>query len=97
MTLKFSFDTATRYWIDNVSVVDMSNGDNISNNGSVENFLGTSPWDVVTSTTNVGASRADIPVALRQNGTYTVELQVTDSTDEKSLPVSVEVTLEDCD
>jgi hypothetical protein len=94
LTVNFAFDAPGQYWFDNLTAVDLSDGDDIANDGSAE--FGSNAWSIVNSTTTVSAPPEDLPSSLRQNGVYTIELRVTDSTDEVSAPDSAEVTLADC-
>jgi hypothetical protein len=96
MILSFEFDQAARYWIDNVSVVNLSDGDNIVAHGSGE--FGSNPWVVLIDGTIVGSAViADLPGSLKNNGdVFTIELRVTDSEGDQSAPDSVQVTLQGC-
>jgi hypothetical protein len=94
VSLKFSFNQPARYWIDNVSAIDLSDGEDIVDNGSAE--LSGSSWSIETGVSSSSAPREDLPASLRQIGDYKVRLQVTDSDALKSAPKEVEVTLQDC-
>jgi hypothetical protein len=94
MSLEFRFDQAVRFWVDNVSVVDLNDGDNLVDHGSGE--FGGNEWDVVDDVKSEDATIADLPASLKKNGLYKIQLVVVDSADVRSLPVSVDVTVADC-
>ncbi len=86
--LEFEFSEAGTYLLDNIAIVNLGTGEMLTRNFSVE--TGLDPWELG----NYGQlSHFEIPAELRQTGSYTIELIVTDSNDEQSLPASIEVSV----
>lgn len=93
ISIHFRFGSTGTFFVDNVSLVALSNGSQLVSNGSVEE--GAEPW-VFGDATLEAAQAKDIPESIRQPGVYDLILRVIDSSDVVSAPAELPLVVAEC-